>query len=411
MNRIDLLNYFVEEDIHDISIPHNESTLPRHALDLEERRQFLHLQVKVLTQINEAASNSAHQHFYTTGDVQYKSERLLGEGGFGKVDCVKSKSCGKVFARKRIFRGATYKGDRDAMLNFQRELSTLKRLDHKHLVRLVGSYTDPDFVGILMEPVAESNLRQFLGQVPFPQERKPFLKRSYGCLVSALDYLHGSQIRHRDLKPSNILVHGDNILFTDFGMALEWTDDGRSTTMHDTAPGTPAYMPPEQANHSPKGRKTDIWGLGCIFLEITTVLVGESLDKMSEFFKENGTRMKYIRTNPMATSAWIRQLRKLNGIKDGKHIFDWIQEMLHDSPIDRPTAAILLHWVTNCKDPLLFCEECWERAPKPVIATMKSAMVPPTSTDQYPVSRLQDLYLSASSGSKPLRALHLYQES
>src|SRR6516162_1918427 len=37
-------------------------------------------------------------------------------------------------------------------------------------------------------------------------------------LLEALDFAHGQSLVHRDLKPSNVLIQGDRIKITDFGM-------------------------------------------------------------------------------------------------------------------------------------------------------------------------------------------------
>lgn len=119
-----------------------------------------------------------------------------------------------------------------------------------------------------MEPVAEMDLKQYLTRSIFPEEDRETLRRFFGCLTSAVMYLHDHKCRHKDLKPGNILVSNDTILITDFGIALDWTE-----LEHDTTTGKPnaftiPYAAPEVANQKLRNVSADIWSLGCVFLDM-----------------------------------------------------------------------------------------------------------------------------------------------
>jgi serine/threonine protein kinase len=43
----------------------------------------------------------------------------------------------------------------------------------------------------------------------------------FGCLASALKYLHSLGIKHNDLKPLNTLVDDESIWIIDFGTAID----------------------------------------------------------------------------------------------------------------------------------------------------------------------------------------------
>jgi serine/threonine protein kinase len=277
INRVDIMDSFVTGGLYDISFPYSEKTLPDVLRSPAARSKFLELQPLVLaTQAADVESGKGrHRHFAQDGDIHFKRIKQLGKGGFGEVDHVFGRLSFDEFARKRIPRGKTFQKDKMAILDFVRELEILKRLSHRHLVKYIGSYTDPKYIGIIMSPVADSNLAQFLEASPFPTERFICLRRFYGCLSSALLYLHENKIRHKDVKPLNILVHGDNILITDFGTSFDWTDRGHSTTSNIPAgPRTLAYCSPEVCS----------WEVSCITPCVPTVramLTGSSIAYLS----------------------------------------------------------------------------------------------------------------------------------
>jgi serine/threonine protein kinase len=86
----------------------------------------------------------------------------LGKGACGYVDRVMSTISHQEYARKLIPRSHTFHRDRKILRDFERELGNFKKLRHWHIVQLIGSYTDPRFVGIVMSPVAECDLKDFL---------------------------------------------------------------------------------------------------------------------------------------------------------------------------------------------------------------------------------------------------------
>ena len=65
------------------------------------------------------------------------------------------------------------------------------------------------------------------------------LQRAIGCLASGLAFMHEQTIRHKDIKPQNILIHGGSVLYTDFGISLDFGQQGNSTTTGNPQVGHP----------------------------------------------------------------------------------------------------------------------------------------------------------------------------
>src|SRR5690606_16411398 len=88
-------------------------------------------------------------------------------------------------------------------------------------------------------------------------------------IAQALEHAHAAGIVHRDLKPANLLVTGEGLKLTDFGIARD-TQSTALTAAGKTL-GTMAYMAPEQiSGKSPVGPKTDLYALGCVLFEMLT---------------------------------------------------------------------------------------------------------------------------------------------
>ncbi len=130
------------------------------------------------------------------------------------------------------------------LAQFENELEAVKKMSHRHIVKLVGSYTDPFWVGLIMTPVADGDLEEYLNLPDTTNIRKQSLRTFFGCLTMAMGYLHQHNMCHGDVKPRNLLVKDGQCLLSDFGTTRFWEDDGRSTT-NSIAACTIRYCAPE----------------------------------------------------------------------------------------------------------------------------------------------------------------------
>lgn len=249
---IEALDGFVAQSLSDFALPYTKENLPGAVRGTKARAQFLDYQNYVLTAhaADLEKDGRSHQNVEGSADEFFWTVRDLGSGGFGIVDHVTSKLSLSHYARKRIPRGRSFKKDREAMRIFENELKTLKALQHRHLVKLIGSYTDRTFVGLIMNPVADMNLATYLSATADLEDRKNCLRRFFGCLATAVDYLHSQKVRHKDIKPENILVKDRSVLLTDFGTSHNWADDSKSSTSGTIGGFTRRYCAPEVAAYA-----------------------------------------------------------------------------------------------------------------------------------------------------------------
>jgi serine/threonine protein kinase len=163
-----------------------------------------------------------------------------------------------------------------------------------------------------MQPVADCNLQTFLqdpsrtGLSVDPIRRLELLKRWPGCLLRAIHYIYSQGVRHTDIKPANLLVHGDDIVIADFGIAKEVLERGSTGSTGTPGPRTRMYRSPEATviGQARRGRSEDIFSLGCVFLEIATVLFGVPLTSFTQFRVSEDGNHAYAE-NPDKLLRWI----------------------------------------------------------------------------------------------------------
>lgn len=173
----------------------------------------------------------------------------------------------EVFAKELIFE---HVDSWKAIELFEREVQTLRRLEHELVPRVTDSWTDAAgsgvTVGLAREWVAGVPLSTRIGETPEPQD-EAFVRAVLAGVAPTLAYLHGLRppVVHRDLTPDHIVEREDGkFVLVGFGglqAALPRTRGGS------TFVGTSGYIPPEQMMGS-ASPASDIYALGatCIAL-------------------------------------------------------------------------------------------------------------------------------------------------
>ena len=146
-----------------------------------------------------------------------------------------------------------------------REFAIHGGLDHPAVVPLYDCGTDDGWTFLVMKLVDGPDLTERLLAGPLPVEEVATVA---DCLAGALAHLHARGVTHRDLKPANILLGPDGPVIVDFGIAH--TVDSTRVTQTGTAPGTAAYMAPEQVAGEPAGPPADVFAFGLVLLECLT---------------------------------------------------------------------------------------------------------------------------------------------
>ncbi|KAJ0408774.1 hypothetical protein ATCC90586_005525 [Pythium insidiosum] len=199
---------------------------------------------------------------------QFIRKEKIGQGAQGSVyRCIET-ATGRELAVKVIMTHELSAAELEAI---KREVKTIKRLHHRHLVQYVkATEKKRKQLSIYMEFVAGGSLSAKLrhgGAFALS------LVRTYTRqLCLALQYLHQNRIAHRDIKCANVFLtsSGDEIKLGDFGAFKEIG----SVSLVGGLKGTPHWMAPEvirqQQTTEDGWLKADIWSLGCAVIEMLT---------------------------------------------------------------------------------------------------------------------------------------------
>ncbi|HXN40998.1 MAG TPA: serine/threonine-protein kinase, partial [Myxococcaceae bacterium] len=221
-----------------------------------------------------AAQAEVESHIGHTVAKKFRIEKLIGEGGMGKVYQARILALDKPVALK-VLRGSLMAEPR-TVARFRREAQAASRLSHPNSINVLDfGETDSGAYYIAMEWVDGKDLHAVLTKDwPLPEAR---VIRLVSQVLSALSDAHAAGIIHRDLKPENIMVQQlrdepDFVKVLDFGIAKivdPLTEDGPLTRAGFVC-GTPEYMSPEQAGGGDLDARSDLYSVGVLLYQLTT---------------------------------------------------------------------------------------------------------------------------------------------
>ncbi|KAF2662547.1 hypothetical protein K491DRAFT_686426 [Lophiostoma macrostomum CBS 122681] len=273
---------------------------------------------------------------------EFVSVKLLGTGGFSTVDEVVHQD-----TKLRISRKTLKNKDHSALEELRNEVQVLQKLRHPHIIRFLGAYSKGDKVSILLSPVAETTLAIWLdGCVAHkPEGLNEMIIKMLGCLASSIRYLHEQRpvVKHMDIKPQNILVvQGEHdmphVVLSDFGVSsFEETLEEQ-----DSKPLTRRYCAPEVPSGNARDRPADIWSLGCVFLEMLNVAIGQDSAQWQQFHKEfSGRDGKHYWQEVPRIQLWLSCFLEETGRKTEVIALQTVKSMLNSEPAERPDATTL----------------------------------------------------------------------
>ncbi|XP_033113798.1 cyclin-dependent kinase 14-like isoform X2 [Anneissia japonica] len=249
----------------------------------------------------------------------YKKICQLGEGSYATVFKAHSVVNNQIVALKEI----RLQEEEGAPFTAIREASLLKGLKHANIVLLhdiIHTKTSLTFVFEYVNTDLSTHLENHSSGL-HPTNVCLFLFQ----LLRGLAFCHQRLILHRDLKPQNILISEiGELKLADFGLARAKSIPSK-TYSHEVV--TLWYRPPDVLLGSKDySIQLDMWGVGCIFVEMIT---GQALfpgmkdfkDQLERIFKVLGTPTEQIWPGVSSLPHYKQACTKMHRLKSLRQSF------------------------------------------------------------------------------------------
>ena len=193
----------------------------------------------------------------------YRIGRVIGQGGFAKVNLGLNVLTGRVVAIKSFNKNIKTKyGDKINMDKILYEINLMRKLNHQNITKILETFEDEQFYFIIMEYINGGNLFSFVKKRRKLSEK--MARYLFRQIILGIQHIHSKNVVHRDIKLENILIDfNNNVKICDFGIGRVLNSEDE--LLYDKC-GTPMYMAPEiilsDIENGYKGFPVDIWSSG-----------------------------------------------------------------------------------------------------------------------------------------------------
>ncbi|KAL5553000.1 hypothetical protein UlMin_040401 [Ulmus minor] len=272
---------------------------------------------------------SAHFHKSKTLDNKYMLGDEIGKGAYGRVYKGLDLENGDFVAIKQVSLENIAQEDLNIIMQ---EIDLLKNLNHKNIVKYLGSLKTKSHLHIILEYVENGSLANIIKPNKFGPFPESLVALYISQVLEGLVYLHEQGVIHRDIKGANILTTKEGLVkLADFGVATKLTEADVNT--HSVV-GTPYWMAPEVIEMSGVCAASDIWSVGCTVIELLTCVPPYyDLQPMPALF-----RIVQDEHPPIPDSL-------------SPDITDFLKQCFKKDARQRPDAKTLLGnpWIQNCR--------------------------------------------------------------
>ncbi|WCJ40035.1 mitogen-activated protein kinase kinase kinase 7 [Euphorbia peplus] len=210
-------------------------------------------------------TTSSAFHKSKTLDNKYMLGDEIGKGAYGRVYKGLDLENGDFVAIKQVSLENIAQEDLNVIMQ---EIDLLKNLNHKNIVKYLGSSKTRSHLHIILEYVENGSLANIIKPNKFGPFPESLVAVYIAQVLEGLVYLHEQGVIHRDIKGANILTTKEGLVkLADFGVATKLTEADVNT--HSVV-GTPYWMAPEVIEMSGVCAASDIWSVGCTVIELLT---------------------------------------------------------------------------------------------------------------------------------------------
>ncbi len=198
---------------------------------------------------------------------RYEIQRVLGQGGMGKVYQAFDPHLKRDLALKVITGRST--GTEQLIQRFLQEAQSIATINHPNVIQVYDIGEEEGTSFFTMEYLTGRNLSQLIREEDLSYQKIMELLLK---VTSGVQEAHRHGIIHRDLKPGNIMFDEEREpRVMDFGLA-KIVENETELSKSGMILGTPAYMSPEQARGEINkiDERSDIYSLGAVLYEMVT---------------------------------------------------------------------------------------------------------------------------------------------
>ncbi|XP_055893460.1 serine/threonine-protein kinase Nek1-like isoform X1 [Biomphalaria glabrata] len=197
---------------------------------------------------------------------KYQRIKQIGEGAFGKAILVKKKDSARQYVIKEINIIKMSVKEREES---RKEVAVLSQLKHPNIVSYIESFEEKGSLYIVMNYCSGGDMYGKINERRGQLFSEDQILDWFVQLCLAIKHIHDRKILHRDIKSQNIfLTNTGTVQLGDFGIAKVLNTTAQ---LAHTCIGTPYYLSPEIVENMPYNNKSDIWSMGCVLYELTTL--------------------------------------------------------------------------------------------------------------------------------------------
>lgn len=150
---------------------------------------------------------------------------------------------------------------------FEREARLMAAIDHPNVLPVYAAGEENGCLFLVMRYVAGTDLAALLR---IERRLDPMrAARIAEQLALALDAAHAAGLVHRDIKPANVLLAGEHVYLSDFGIGRAVEGATKLTDSNDWL-GTVDFCSPEQLRGERTDGRSDVYALGCLLHTLLT---------------------------------------------------------------------------------------------------------------------------------------------
>jgi hypothetical protein len=143
---------------------------------------------------------------------------------------------------------------------FEREARLTAAIDHPNVIPVYAAGEEDGHLYLVMRYVAGQDLHALLKKEGHLEPERAV--RVVEQVGEALDAAHSAGLVHRDIKPANVLLAGDHVYLSDFGITR--AESATRITESGEWLGTLDFMSPEHLQGDRTTARSDVYAVGCL---------------------------------------------------------------------------------------------------------------------------------------------------